>query len=914
MAFNAQNYLNKYPDVKKLKMDAEQHYEKYGKALGRDDGTSAISNKVSTVSNKVTVNNKDVECDLDSFKSANKYWTSLLYKSLEHRKWFIATAIKTKSINARDLLASAATNGKFQNYALFEEYLERIRVESPSTAEIKKYKMFFWRPGLRGLARVLYSQRSLPFDLLNSFSIYKIILHIWGRSGVGDEVDISYLADLYVEHGLYKESIELLEKMEAKQAERKVSRSFMKLNAINPFLEGSVSTLNAWINDLNKIYSSFGFSEIKLDKNYDKEKPFLSLDSDAPFLTKDLPLVSVIVPVYEPDEATDLAIKSLLKQSWTNLEIIIVDDASPMYDANGKETNYEKFYEKWEGKDQRLKILRLDINKGAYYARNIGFEKATGEFVTVADKDDWQHPQKIEYQAMKLLSDPESKANMVNWVRVSETLRFLLRWGPDKVVCPTFASLMYKTSELRSTFGYWDDVRKSADGEMKFRYQTHFGINIQPDLPLPLAFSLMGEGNLTAQDLGLGYEDGDRRSYFKSFSSWHEKIKNGEDSPYLDFNSTGRKFPAPKSFMPVKKDNEHFDIIFLSEFGFDAGNTTILFNEINIAIEAGLKVGILPCYNFLIQSASIKHVSKKIQNLVCDGKVSWLSLKNNITVDLLIIRWPSIMQVTHGGPYNILPNSIIVVSNHAPYETMDERISYDVDKVTSNVTTIFGKIPTWVAESEQIFKILKPMLPAQILNNFKWKGVLSKLPSNIKTPDFNAIPNIGRHARDHDMKWPSSRREILDAYPVTDECNVIILGGANAPLKNNIVSINDISSWKIYKFNEISVESYLAQLDFFVYFHHTSLVEAFGMAIIEAMSFGCVCILPSNFKKVFGDAAVYCKPSEVKGYIKYYWENPNEYLVQQERAMKFINLNCSPKAYLKRLEVFGLDLSNCLSH
>ena len=100
------------------------------------------------------------------------------------------------------------------------------------------------------------------------------------------------------------------------------------------------------------------------------------------------PLVTVIMPVYRPDEFTDLAISSAINQSYQNIEIIIVDD--------GSGGDAAERLNKWAAEDSRIKVVLNEQNSGAYTSRNIGYSMASGEFLTIFDGDDWQHPQKIE--------------------------------------------------------------------------------------------------------------------------------------------------------------------------------------------------------------------------------------------------------------------------------------------------------------------------------------------------------------------------------------------------------------------------------------------------------------------------------------------------------------------------------------
>ena len=90
-------------------------------------------------------------------------------------------------------------------------------------------------------------------------------------------------------------------------------------------------------------------------------------------------LVSVIVPIYNVERYLDECIKSIISQSFINLEIILVDDGSPdrcpeMCDGYAKQ-------------DQRIKVIHKK-NGGLGFARNSGLDVATGDYVMFVDSDD----------------------------------------------------------------------------------------------------------------------------------------------------------------------------------------------------------------------------------------------------------------------------------------------------------------------------------------------------------------------------------------------------------------------------------------------------------------------------------------------------------------------------------------------
>lgn len=102
---------------------------------------------------------------------------------------------------------------------------------------------------------------------------------------------------------------------------------------------------------------------------------------------KDLGLVSIIIPVYNVEKYLPQCLDSVCKQTYTNLEIIVVDDESL--------DNCGKIADEYAEKDDRMKVLHIQ-NKGAAGARNRALDTCTGEYVMFVDSDDWLEDDAIE--------------------------------------------------------------------------------------------------------------------------------------------------------------------------------------------------------------------------------------------------------------------------------------------------------------------------------------------------------------------------------------------------------------------------------------------------------------------------------------------------------------------------------------
>jgi Glycosyltransferase family 28 C-terminal domain len=168
---------------------------------------------------------------------------------------------------------------------------------------------------------------------------------------------------------------------------------------------------------------------------------------------------------------------------------------------------------------------------------------------------------------------------------------------------------------------------------------------------------------------------------------------------------------------------------------------------------------------------------------------------------------------------------------------------------------------------------------------------------------LEARPVIGRHSRPDALKWPDDRATTLTAYPDDPEFIVRILGGG--PFLRELLG-GYPRNWEVWPFNAIAPQRFLSTVDFFVYFHHSQLVEAFGRTIIEAMASGAVAILPRHFEALFGNGAIYAEPCEVRDRVRQLHTDSRAFLRQSKRGSSLLDKRFGPTAHLKRLrELIG---------
>jgi glycosyltransferase involved in cell wall biosynthesis len=119
-----------------------------------------------------------------------------------------------------------------------------------------------------------------------------------------------------------------------------------------------------------------------------------------------LPLVTVIIPAFNAEEYIAEAIGSALGQTYANLEVLVIDDGS------GDGTR--RIAESLARVDDRVSVLHQQ-NQGVAAARNLGIERARGEFVAPLDADDVWYPEKIEKQMHRMGASSESTGLVYTW-------------------------------------------------------------------------------------------------------------------------------------------------------------------------------------------------------------------------------------------------------------------------------------------------------------------------------------------------------------------------------------------------------------------------------------------------------------------------------------------------------------------
>ena len=295
------------------------------------------------------------------------------------------------------------------------------------------------------------------------------------------------------------------------------------------------------------------------------------------------PLVSVIVPAFDAEAWIASALASLQAQTHTNLQILVVDDASRDSTAD--------IVRGLARSDARISLVRRRSNGGAYAARNDGLAQAVGRYVCVHDADDWAHPDRIAVQVAYLMAHPEVMGTLTALVRVDRSLRAQPHGRhPYKVVGKNTASLMVPRDAF-AVLGPWDSgVRSGADFEFLKRLEARYGPGsiVTVDSRAPLTLALRRPRSLTTDAAtgmsSLWHLHGARRQYLEAFTMWHGSSSFVEDLP-LDPRSP-RRFAAPAAARGVDVA-DFVDVIVRADVSAGSTEISAAVDEIVAAVASG---------------------------------------------------------------------------------------------------------------------------------------------------------------------------------------------------------------------------------------------------------------------------------------------------------------------------------------
>lgn len=148
------------------------------------------------------------------------------------------------------------------------------------------------------------------------------------------------------------------------------------------------------------------------------------------------PLVSVVLPTYDRPESLKEAFRSVKKQTYPRIELVVVDDCSPVPAA-------ESIDEVGTDGISTVRCVRHDDNQGANAARNTGIRRSTGELVAFLDDDDRWMPEKVTRQVRRFEDGPADLGVVTVGTRIVDSDGTWIGTSRASVEGDAFESLLY---------------------------------------------------------------------------------------------------------------------------------------------------------------------------------------------------------------------------------------------------------------------------------------------------------------------------------------------------------------------------------------------------------------------------------------------------------------------------------------
>lgn len=633
-----------------------------------------------------------------------------------------------------------------------------------------------------------------------------------------------------------------------------------------------------WLNHLNHYLNHFGVAPLRLEGGD-------GMLMDRLYTTpveaiNDGPLVSVIMPTWNAEKTVSYAIQSILSQSWRNLELLIVDDAS--------EDQTWSILQKFAAADHRVKIFRNAVNAGPYVSKNIAASQAKGEWITGQDSDDWAHPERLARQ-VRFCEEQNSTVCMSGTVRVAGNgqlvrLNKIGGFVHDGACRSAFISLMIHAQYFHDLLGAWDPVRFAADSEILRRIEFLRKGTVPQNIPPTLLMFDNPEGLTNHPVMGHSETSGVspvRRTYRRNYRAVHARL-NKYTTRY-EFPREERVFSVPDEMLNSENVISNVvkayelqgislrrtitaDVTIITTTCWSGGNASSTLDEIEFFKQRGLSVAIIHCPINSNLGRPRSPRFKKWEDII----TNWSQVEK-VTTDVLICRHPAVVS-SHAFNHviqRVEASDAFIVVNNSHLRATGKPV-YDRKEMTAAARCINANNLTLCP--------ISPAIRSELIDYADAAGDRLPLCEVDWTPTFDlslyyhtpksemSLPfRIGRHGRDGKEKWHENPEALRKIYPEHPDFRIKILGGASQ-VEKRLGALPD--NWDVHDFGAIEPYEYLRELDAFVYFPDTRLTEGFGRTIVEAMLAGVPVILPRTFEPTFDDLAIYSDPEKVQQIVR----------------------------------------------
>ena len=660
-------------------------------------------------------------------------------------------------------------------------------------------------------------------------------------------------------------------------------RWIIRTDRLGPLERGDAFDADAWSSSFSEIFAAEHVPAVRLDAGrgtalFDQ----LDVAQALPPVAAE-PLVSVVMSVYAPGPSFETAVRSVLAQTWSTLELLVVDDCSP--------ERFTATIDAVADWDPRVRVLRMPRNGGTYPIRNHAMAQARGELVTFQDSDDWSHPERLAHQVAALADRPDAVASLSSWVRMTPDLQLnRVGYAATRV---NASSMMFRREDVVARLGGFDPVRKDADSEFRERLESTYGEEAVVVLPDILAVAQLTADSLSRDDFSFGWRAATRDFYGYSYDFWHDQIEAGTAAPLLDPDGP-RLFPAPATFLDRDPAPVTCDVAYVTDWRIGINRYDGAARRVEALLDAGLTV----CAG---QSLNLRHAFRMrrashdaLRRMRADRGLGWLVWSEPVHAAVTMIDSPELLMFPRAAAgVRVTTDRVVIVAGSAPRSPERDWALFDPATVERHGRALFGVDVEWlpahagVAEALRAAGATAPILPPSAV------AVVDAVPGRPSAPGRPPVVGTARLEKVGKNRLPGAR--LLQCLPPDAPWDIRLLDDDEVVpklFKKNPMPVN----WSVV--SGVPLEDFVTGLD--VYVGHAP--EAWGAAptwpMLSALAGGAVLVVDPRHRPWLGDAAVYAEPEQVRGVVDALLADPAAFAAQRQRGDAYARTTLAPQTFV----------------
>ena len=572
--------------------------------------------------------------------------------------------------------------------------------------------------------------------------------------------------------------------------------------------------------------------------------------------------ITTIITSYEPGPALLTAVRSLVAQTWTNHEILVVDDGS----------GYHTVLDAAAALDPRVRVVRLPHHRGTYAARNAGLDAATGDYVTFCAPDDWSHPVRLERQVAPLQADPALVATTSDGMPVTPDLR-ITGVGITQIRSANPSSLMIRRERVLRAMGNMHPIRRGADAEYLERIRAVFGSTA--------TLHLDGETLALIRRVGGSRSIADaraHRAYRSAFQAWHRQVVSGAEPA----DRTGA-IAVPRRLRTAAAPDT-YDVLLAGDWTAAGGAARAGVGRLRALTARGLRAAML----HLDVLAHLRHdlagLDGGLQDLINAGAVEQVDLDDDVRARLVVVQSADVLPHAPDAS-RITADRVVIESSAAAAE------------VARAGRRLFGVEPVWAPPGPAGRRALTATPGGVPLANLDLPGTVDATAWGLDRRGPRADrPVAGRCCHGGRDEW----RRLRAGLPDPGRVDVRLLDATGAAARA-FGHHGPPYGWLVYGPADVTVRNFLYQLDYYLPLPPADQPTDPDPEVLTALAAGCVVILPAPFADTFGDAAVYCAPDEIADTVRVWHGRRAALREQSDRGRAFVRQHHAPELCAERI-------------